>query len=82
LLTRQALEGVVTAEVLAAHGALEAPFTVQLLCYQRLHDDGRGERAAAVWSGLSRACHAVGYELPPTVGALRAWVAATERWVG
>jgi exodeoxyribonuclease V gamma subunit len=82
LLVRQALEGAVERAVHQAFGGEcdPAPFTVKLLCFQRVQP-GLGEKAAATWAGLSRACHLHGYELAPSRAAVHAWLEEVERLV-
>jgi hypothetical protein len=81
LLTRQALERAVWDQVRAELELREdAPFTVVLLCLQRLRPEV-GARVAATWSGLSRACHAHGYELPPAPDVLLAWITEVDSLV-
>lgn len=48
----------------------------QLICLRSYLEDARlAARAGHAWSALSRACHHHAYELGPTAGELRSWLA-------
>jgi len=48
----------------------------QLICLPSYLEDARlAARAGHAWSALSRACHHHTYELAPTSGELRSWLA-------
>ena len=83
VLTRQALERGLT-EVLSAkvEGIQRAPVRAQLLCLRILLDDtATADDVNVAWWALSRACHHLSYELPPTAAELRAWIDVVDRFV-
>jgi hypothetical protein len=83
VLARQALErGVI--EVLSAQveGIHRAPVRAQLLCLRILLDDtATADEVNVAWWALSRACHHLSYELPPTAAELRAWIDVVDRFL-
>jgi hypothetical protein len=83
VLTRQALERGLT-EVLSAQveGIQQAPVRAQLLCLRIVLDDTAiADEMNVAWWALSRACHHLSYELPPTAAELRAWIDIVDRFV-
>lgn len=81
VLARQALERGLT-EVLSARvdGIQRAPVRAQLLCLRVLLDDkATADDVNVAWWALSRACHHLSYELPPTAAELRAWIDVVDR---
>ena len=83
VLTRQALERALT-EVLSAkvEGIQRASVRAQLLCLRVLLDDtATADEVNVAWWALSRACHHLSYELPPTAAELRAWIDVVDRFV-
>ncbi len=80
LLVRQALENCL--DIFwsrRAPGLTSAPMRVQLLCLREYTSDtAAADTTAQTWYELSAACHARGYGLPPTRGALSAWIANVE----
>lgn len=83
MLTRQALERGLT-EVLSAKvgGIQRAPVRAQLLCLRiLLEDTATADEVNLAWWALSRACHHLSYELPPTAAELRAWIDVVDRFV-
>lgn len=83
VLVRQALERGLT-EVLSSkvEGIQRAPIRAQLLCLRILLDDtATADEVNVAWWALSRACHHLSYELPPTAAELRAWVDVVDRFV-
>ena len=83
VLTRQALERGLT-EVLSekVDGIQRAPVRSQLLCLRILLDDtATADEVNVAWWALSRACHHLSYELPPTAAELRGWIDAVDRFV-
>jgi hypothetical protein len=83
VLTRQALERALT-EVLSAKlgGIQRAPVRAQLLCLRiLLEDTATADEVNLAWWALSRACHHLSYELPPTAAELRAWIDVVDRFV-
>jgi hypothetical protein len=83
VLARQALERGLT-EVLSAQvqGIQRAPVRSQLLCLRVLLDDTpTADEVNVAWWALSRACHHLSYELPPTAAELRAWIDVVDRFV-
>lgn len=83
VLTRQALERGLT-EVLSAKvgGIQRAPVRAQLLCLRiLLEDTATADEVNLAWWALSRACHHLAYELPPTAAELRAWIDVVDRFV-
>jgi hypothetical protein len=83
VLTRQALERGLT-EVLSpqVEGIQRAPVRAQLLCLRILLDDtATADEVNVAWWALSRACHHLSYELPPTAAELRAWIDVVDRFI-
>jgi hypothetical protein len=83
VLTRQALERALT-EVLSAKvdGIGRASVRAQLLCLRILLDDtATADEVNVAWWALSRACHHLSYELPPTAAELRTWIDVVDRFV-
>ena len=83
VLARQALERGLT-ETLSAkvEGIQRAPVTAQLLFLRLFLDDtARAEEVHLAWWALSRACHHLSYELPPTAAELRALIDVVDRFV-
>jgi hypothetical protein len=83
VLARQALERGLT-EVLSAKvdGIQRASIRAQLLCLRILSDDtATADEVNVAWWALSRACHHLSYELPPTAAELRAWIDVVDRFV-
>lgn len=83
VLTRQALERGLT-EALSAKvdGIQRAPVRAQLLCLRvLLEDTATADDVNVAWWALSRACHHLSYELPPTADELRAWIDIVDRFV-
>jgi hypothetical protein len=83
VLARQALERRVT-DVLSAkvEGIQRAPVRAQLLCLRILMDNtAAADEVNVAWWALSRACHHLSYELPPTAAELRAWIDVVDRFV-
>ena len=82
VLARQALErGLI--EVLSAKvaGIQQAPVRSQLLCLRIVLDDAAiADDVTVAWWALSRACHHLSYELPPTAAELRAWIDVVDRF--
>jgi hypothetical protein len=83
VLARQALERGLT-EVLTARvgGIQRASVRAQLLCLRVFLDDtATADEVNLAWWALSRACHHLSYELPPTAAELRAWIDVVDRFV-
>jgi hypothetical protein len=83
VLARQALE-VRLHEALSARisGIQHAPVRVQLLCLQSyLEDTETAHEVNLAWWALSRACHHLSYELPPTAPELEALIDVVRRFV-
>jgi hypothetical protein len=83
VLARQALEQSLT-DVLSSkvEGIRRAPIRAQLLCLRTLWDDtATADEVNVAWWALSRACHHLSYELPPTAAELRAWIDVVDRFV-
>jgi hypothetical protein len=83
VLARQALERGLT-EVLSpkVKGIQRAPVRAQLLCLRILLDDtATADEVNVAWWALSRACHHLSYELPPTAAELRVWIDVVDRFV-
>lgn len=83
VLARQALERGLT-DVLSAQveGIQRAPVRAQLLCLRILLDDtATADEVNVAWWALSRACHHLSYELPPTAAELRAWIEVVDRFL-
>ena len=83
VLARQALERGLT-EVLSARvdGIQQASVRAQLLCLRIVLDDtATADEVTVAWWALSRACHHLSYELPPTAAELRAWIDVVDRFV-
>lgn len=60
----------------------EANFTSQLLALRVVVDADTAQRAAQLWSALSRAGHHHHYELEPSAGELRGWLDEARVLVG
>ena len=83
VLARQALE-VGLHEALSGKiiGIQNAPIRVQLLCLQSyLEDTETAHDVNLAWWALSRACHHLSYELPPTAPELEALIDVVRRFV-
>jgi hypothetical protein len=83
VLARQALERGLT-EVLSAkvEGIKRAPVRAQLLCLRIfLEDTATADEVNLAWWALSRACHHLSYELPPTAVELRALIDVVDRFL-
>jgi hypothetical protein len=83
VLARQALE-VGLHESLSAKipGIENAPVRVQLLCLQSYVDDTEtAHEVNLAWWALSRACHHLSYDLPPTAVELEGLIDVVERFV-
>jgi hypothetical protein len=83
VLARQALERALT-ETLSAQveGIQNAPVQAQLLCLRIfLEDTATADEVNLAWWALSRACHHLSYELPPTAAELRALIDVVDRFV-
>lgn len=83
VLARQALE-VGLHEALSARipGIQRAPVRVQLLCLQSyLEDTETAHEVNLAWWALSRACHHLSYELPPTAPELEGLIDVVGRFV-
>jgi hypothetical protein len=83
VLARQALERGLS-EVLFAQvqGIQRAPVRAQLLCLRiLLEDTATADEVNVAWWALSRACHHLSYELPPTAAELRVWIDVVDRFV-
>jgi hypothetical protein len=83
VLARQALE-VGLHEALSAKilGIRNAPVRVQLLCLQSyLEDTKTAHEVNLAWWALSRACHHLSYELPPTAPELEGLIDVVRRFV-
>ena len=83
VLARQALE-VGLHEALSARipGIQRAPVRVQLLCLQSyLEDTEIAHEVNLAWWALSRACHHLSYELPPTAPELVGLIDVVGRFV-
>ena len=83
VLARQALERALT-EVLSAkvEGIQQASVRAQLLCLRIVLDDtATADEVNVAWWALSRACHHLSYELPPTAAELRAWIDVVDRFL-
>ena len=83
VLVRQALERGLT-EVLSAkvEGIQRAPVRAQLLCLKTFLDDtATADEVNLAWWALSRACHHLSYELPPTAAELRALIDVVDRFL-
>lgn len=83
VLTRQALERGLTEALSAKVGGIQrAPVRAQLLCLRiLLEDTATADEVNLAWWALSRACHHLSYELPPTAAELRAWIDVVDRFV-
>jgi hypothetical protein len=81
ILAQQALEA--SLGVLWQRRALAldgCPVRAQLICLPSYLDDAElAARASHTWAALDRACHHHAYELAPTAGELRDWLAVVER---
>ena len=83
VLARQALE-VRLHEALSEKlpGIERAPVRVQLLCLQSYFEDSQtAHEVNLAWWALSRACHHLSYELPPTAVELEGWIDVVGRFV-
>ena len=82
LLGRQALEMAVDDYWIARRIPLDSCGTSQqLICLREyLGDDELAGRVYHTWNALSAACHQHPYELAPTVGELRLWLSAVDRF--
>lgn len=83
VLARQALErgltDVLSAKVDGIHGA---PVRAQLLCLRIFLDDtATADEVNLAWWALSRACHHLSYELPPTAAELRVLIDVVDRFL-
>ena len=83
VLTRQALErGLVDVLSARVEGIQRAPVRAQLLCLRiLLEDTATADDVNVAWWGLSRACHHLSYELPPTAAEMRVWIDVVDRFV-
>jgi len=83
VLARQALEhGLIEALSGKVSGIQRAPVRAQLLCLRILLDDtATADEVNVAWWALSRACHHLSYELPPTAEELRAWIDVVDHFV-
>jgi hypothetical protein len=83
VLVRQALERGLTEVLTAKVGGIQrASVRAQLLCLRIFLDDtATAEEVSLAWWALSRACHHLSYELPPTAAELRAWIDVVDRFV-
>jgi hypothetical protein len=83
VLARQALERGLS-EVLSAkvEGIQGAPVRAQLLCLRIFLDDtATADEVNLAWWALSRACHHLSYELPPTAAELRVLIDVVDRFL-
>jgi hypothetical protein len=83
VLARQALERGLTDVLAAKVGGIErASVRAQLLCLRIfLEDTATADEVNLAWWALSRACHHLSYELPPTAAELRALIDTVDRFV-
>jgi hypothetical protein len=83
LLGRRALEGAVgRLWERRAFDPRSCPARVQILCLRTsLLDRDLAARAGLVWSHLRRASHHHAYELAPTAGELRGWLAVVDELI-
>jgi hypothetical protein len=83
VLARQALERGLTDVLSAKVGGIQrAPVRAQLLCLRIFLDDtATADEVNLAWWALSRACHHLSYELPPTAAELRALIEIVDRFV-
>jgi hypothetical protein len=83
VLARQALERGLTEVLTAKVGGIQrASVRAQLLCLRIFLDDtATADEVNLAWWALSRACHHLSYELPPTAAELRAWIDVVDRFV-
>jgi hypothetical protein len=83
VLTRQALErGLIDVLSPKVGGIQRAPVRAQLLCLRIfLEDTATADEVNLAWWALSRACHHLSYELPPTAAELRALIDIVDRFV-
>lgn len=83
VLARQALEvGLHEALSTKILGIQNAPVRVQLLCLQSyLEDTETAHEVNLAWWALSRACHHLSYELPPTAPELEGLIDVVRRFV-
>lgn len=81
-LARQALELSVE-QWLVAHGARSGTNQREaFLCLAALHPDpALARRLHDAWAGLSTACHAISYELPPIASELERWMGVIRRFI-
>jgi hypothetical protein len=71
-----------TAVLTRQEGIQQASVRAQLLCLRILLDDtATANDVNVTWWALSRACHHLSYELPPTAAELRAWIDVVDRFV-
>jgi hypothetical protein len=82
VLARQALERGLTEVLAAKEGIHSAPVRAQLLCLRVFLDDtATADEVNLAWWALSRACHHLSYELPPTAAELRALIDVVDRFL-
>jgi hypothetical protein len=82
VLARQALERGLTEILPAREGIQRAPVRAQLLCLRIFLDDtATADEVNLAWWALSRACHHLSYELPPTAAELRALIDVVDRFL-
>jgi hypothetical protein len=83
VLARQALERGLTDVLSAKVGGIQrASVRAQLLCLRIfLEDTATADEVNLAWWALSRACHHLSYELPPTAAELRALIDIVDRFV-
>src|SRR5213594_3023586 len=81
VLARQALERRLAEALSEKVGGIQrAPVRAQLLCLRILLDDTAiADEVNVAWWALSRACHHLSYELPPTAAELRALIDIVDR---
>jgi len=83
VLARQALErGLTEALSPNVNGIEQASVRARLLCLRIFLDDtATADEVNVAWWALSRACHHLSYELPPTAAELRALIDIVDRFV-
>ena len=83
VLARQALErGLIETLSAEVEGIQRAPVQAQLLCLRIfMEDTATADEVNLAWWALSRACHHLSYELPPTAAELRALIDVVDRFV-
>jgi hypothetical protein len=83
VLARQALErGLTETLSVEVQGIHKAPVQAQLLCLRIfMEDTATADEVNLAWWALSRACHHLSYELPPTAAELRALIDVVDRFV-